>query len=149
MDFSLILRAQTQQFRNEIAAAREELRRLNQELGGGVGRNGGNGGAPFNHNPIAAGISSIGTAAAGLVAGAVGFVAIKNGIQSVIDATSEMQAIRTRFEYAFGGAEEGARQLEFVRDTANPLVVGSKPTGPTKCSYFLQHIHIECALFIL
>lgn len=118
MDFSLILRAQTQQFRNEIAAAREELRRLNQELGGGVGRNGG---APFNHNPIAAGISSIGTAAAGLVAGAVGFVAIKNGIQSVIDATSEMQAIRTRFEYAFGGAEEGARQLEFVRETANKL----------------------------
>ena len=56
MGFSLILRAQTQQFRNEIAAAREELRRLNQELGGGAGRNGG---APFNHNPIAAGISSI------------------------------------------------------------------------------------------
>ena len=121
MDFSLVLRAQTQQFRNEIAAAREELRRLNQELGGGVGGNGGSGGAPFNHNPIAAGISSIGTAAAGLVAGAVGFVAIKNGIQSVIDATMQMQAIRTRFEYAFGGAEEGARQLEFVRETANKL----------------------------
>lgn len=71
--------------------------------------------------PFAAGISSIGTAAAGLVAGAVGFVAIKNGIQSVIDATSEMQSIRTRFEYAFGGAEGGARQLEFVRETANKL----------------------------
>ncbi len=68
--------------------------------------------------PMAQSIGKIGLAAAGAVGG---LATLQKGLSDVLAATQEYQAIATRFTYAFGGAEEGAKQLAFVRDEANRL----------------------------
>lgn len=76
---------------------------------------------PSRLTPIASGVQSIGRSLVGWAAGIASIAAVKQGIESVLTATMEMDKIKTRFEYAFGGAEEAGRQLEFVRETANRL----------------------------
>ncbi|ULJ67465.1 tape measure protein [Wielerella bovis] len=70
---------------------------------------------------LAQSISSIGKSMLGWGAGIASLAAIKNSIGDILAATNELTAIRTRFEYAFGGAEQGAKQLEFVREEAKRL----------------------------
>lgn len=68
--------------------------------------------------PLASSIGKIGMAAAGAVGG---LAALQKGLSDVLAATQEYQAIATRFTYAFDGAEEGAKQLAFVREEAQRL----------------------------
>lgn len=56
-----------------------------------------------------------------LAKGYLGFQAAKKSIEGLITATRELQALQTRFNYAFDGAENGAKQLAFVREEANRL----------------------------
>lgn len=76
---------------------------------------------PSRLTPIASGVQSIGRSLVGWAAGIASIAAVKQGIDAVLNATMEMDKIKTRFEYAFGGAEEAGKQLEFVRETANRL----------------------------
>lgn len=73
---------------------------------------------PFRMNEITQSLGRVGMAAAGAVGG---LAALQKGLSDVLAATQEYQAIATRFTYAFDGAEEGAKQLEFVREEANRL----------------------------
>ncbi|MDK4696460.1 tape measure protein [Kingella negevensis] len=91
------------------AAAKARVKELNAELKD----------APkTNLSPLSMSIGGIGAAAVGAVASVA---ALGKGISDVLAATQEFQAIQTRFTYAFNGAEEGAKQLQFVREEANRL----------------------------
>lgn len=107
--------------KKELARATEQYKRRVQELNAELQ------GTPAKLNPIAGSLRGLG--AAGLAAAGVGggLFAVKEGIQAILDKTREFQAIRKRLEYAFGGAEEGGRQLDFVRDIASQL--GLELTG--------------------
>ena len=71
--------------------------------------------------PIASSLKGLGTA--GLAAAGVGggLYAVKEGVQAILDKTQEFQQIRKRLDYAFGGAEEGGKQLDFVRGVVERL----------------------------
>lgn len=99
---------------------------------------------PSRLTPIASGVQNIGRSLVGWAAGIASIAAVKQGIESVLTATMEMDKIKTRFEYAFGGAEEGARQLEFVRETANRLGLefSSTADGYSKFSAATKDLNI-------
>lgn len=101
--------------KQQLARATERyqarLRELKAELAG----------LPGKMSPIAASLQGLGTA--GLAAAGVGggLYAVKQGLQAILDKTQQFQQIRKRLDYAFGGAEEGGRQLDFVRGIVERL----------------------------
>uniref|UniRef100_UPI00129AC29C hypothetical protein n=1 Tax=Eikenella corrodens TaxID=539 RepID=UPI00129AC29C len=101
--------------KQQLARATElykaRLRELKAELDG----------VPGKMNPIASSLKGLGTA--GLAAAGVGggLYAVKEGVQAILDKTQEFQQIRKRLDYAFGGAEEGGKQLDFVRGVVERL----------------------------
>lgn len=50
-----------------------------------------------------------------------GIYAVKEGLQRILETTTEFAAIRSRMEYAFGGADAAAEQLEWVKGVAAEL----------------------------
>lgn len=101
--------------KQQLARATElykaRLRELKAELDG----------VPGKMSPIASSLKGLGTA--GLAAAGVGggLYAVKEGVQAILDKTQEFQQIRKRLDYAFGGAEEGGKQLDFVRGVVERL----------------------------
>ncbi|EEG23911.1 tape measure domain [Eikenella corrodens] len=101
--------------KQQLARATElykaRLRELKAELDG----------VPGKMTPIASSLKGLGTA--GLAAAGVGggLYAVKEGVQAILDKTQEFQQIRKRLDYAFGGAEEGGKQLDFVRGVVERL----------------------------
>ena len=50
-----------------------------------------------------------------------GIYAVKEGLQRILETTTEFAAIRSRMEYAFGGADGAVEQLEWVKGVAAGL----------------------------
>lgn len=94
----------TEQYRAKIKALKDELNTV-----------------PSAMNPIAQSLKGLG--GAGLAAAGVGggLYAVKQGVDAILDKTKEFQSIRKRLDYAFGGAEEGGKQLDFVRGVVERL----------------------------
>jgi len=110
-----LLRSSGTLTKQQLARATElykaRLRELKAELDG----------VPGKMSPIASSLKGLGTA--GLAAAGVGggLFAVKEGVQAILDKTQEFQQIRKRLDYAFGGAEEGGKQLDFVRGVVERL----------------------------
>lgn len=96
----------------ELARATQAYQAKLKELNGTLEQSG------HQMTPLASSIGKIGLATAGAVGG---LMSLQQGLTDVLNATKEYQAIATRFTYAFGSAEEGAKQLAFVRNEANRL----------------------------
>lgn len=139
LDFAIQLKANNDDLRNKVNEALSLLNRFNAQVRdcGGAFQTASLGASKFGSGlrrvsteaadvpsrltPIASGVQSIGKSLVGWAAGIASIAAVKQGIESVLSATMEMDKIKTRFEYAFGGADEAAKQLDFVRETANRL----------------------------
>ena len=76
---------------------------------------------PSAMNPIAASLQNIGSKAAALTGVTAGLYGVKEGLSAVLRTTQEFQAVRQRLDYAFGGIEEGGKQLDYVRNISNQL----------------------------
>ena len=71
--------------------------------------------------PIGSSVMSMGSSMAAVAGVGGGLFALKQGLSSVIDTTLEFKAIRSRMEYAFGGASQAAEQMDWVRGVAQEL----------------------------
>lgn len=78
---------------------------------------------PGKLNPMAGALRGMGGSMLAMAGVGGGLYALKEGIGQVLDKTKQFESIRKRFEYAFGSADEAARQMDFVRDAANGLVL--------------------------
>ena len=78
-------------------------------------------GMPSAMNPIAASLQNIGSKAMALTGVTAGLYGVKESLSAVLKTTQEFQAVRQRLDYAFGGVEEGGKQLDFVRNISNQL----------------------------
>ncbi|MBF0803361.1 MULTISPECIES: tape measure protein [unclassified Neisseria] len=71
--------------------------------------------------PISQSIAGMGSSMAAVAGVGGGLYALKQGLTAVIDTTTEFKAIRSRMEYAFGGATQAAEQMDWVKEVANEL----------------------------
>ncbi len=99
----------------QLARATELHRQKIRELKGEAA------GMPSAMNPIAASLQNIGSKAAALTGVTAGLYGVKEGLSAVLRTTQEFQAVRQRLDYAFGGIEEGGKQLDYVRNISNQL----------------------------
>ncbi|UOO89589.1 tape measure protein [Vitreoscilla massiliensis] len=76
---------------------------------------------PSAMNPIAESLQNIGKKAMALTGVTAGLYGVKESLSAVLRTTQEFQAVRQRLDYAFGGVEEGGKQLDFVRNISNQL----------------------------
>lgn len=93
------------------AAYERELRRLSQTMDG----------IPSKQTAISSSISGMGRTMLAAAGVGGGIYAVKEGLQRILETTTEFAAIRSRMEYAFGGAEGAAQQMEWVKGVAAEL----------------------------
>ena len=93
------------------AAYERELRRLSQTMDG----------IPSKQTAISSSISGMGRTMLAAAGVGGGIYAVNEGLRRIIDTTTEFAAIRSRMEYAFGGAEGAAQQMEWVKGVAAEL----------------------------
>lgn len=93
------------------AAYERELRRLSQTMDG----------IPSKQTAISSSISGMGRTMLAAAGVGGGIWAVKEGLQRILETTTEFAAIRSRMEYAFGGAEGAAQQMEWVKGVAAEL----------------------------
>lgn len=115
------IRAATQAQQHQIQAA-QQLAHVNQQAANASGS------LNTQQTQIASSISSIGKLGAVTAGVTASFWALKEGVQAVVDTTMQFDGIERKLEYAFG-AENAAKQLEFVRETADKLGLELKGLG--------------------
>ncbi len=69
----------------------------------------------------ASGIKALAGSFAGLAVAAVSFQAIKSGVEGLLDSATKSQSLSAAFTAIAGSAQEGEKQLAFVRGTADKL----------------------------
>ena len=93
------------------AAYERELRRLSQTMDG----------IPSKQTAISSSVAGMGRTMLAAAGVGGGIYAVKEGLQRILETTTEFAAIRSRMEYAFGGADAAAEQLEWVKGVAAEL----------------------------
>ena len=91
------------------AAYERELRRLSQTMDG----------IPSKQTAISSSVAGMGRTMLAAAGVGGGIYAVKEGLQRILETTTEFAAIRSRMEYAFGGADAAAEQLEWVKGVAS------------------------------
>lgn len=93
------------------AAYERELRHLSQTMDG----------IPSKQTAISSSVAGMGRTMLAAAGVGGGIYAVKEGLQRILETTTEFAAIRSRMEYAFGGAEGAAQQMEWVKGVAAEL----------------------------
>lgn len=92
----------------QAARALKDVKKASDDVSGGL-------------SSTSSGIKVLGTSLGGLALAAVSFQAIKGVVEGLVDSATKSQSLTAAFTAIAGSAQEGQKQLEFIRGTADKL----------------------------